>query len=439
MKNISSIGIQIPELLIPNKQIDFKKWAVVACDQFSSQPEYWITVEKLVGQSPSAYHLILPEAYLGTEKEQFHSSQITTFMKKYLRLHYLKKINGMVYVERSFNNSIRKGLVVALDLEKYDYSDDSSSLIRATEGTILDRLPPRIKIRQDALLEIPHILVLIDDPEMSVIAPISKSSNEMKLLYDFDLMQNSGHLRGYHITSPNLEDRVIQSLKKLISPEIQSKNYGIKNSNSPLLFAVGDGNHSLATAKAIWDKLKHNSPEKHRARYALVEIVNIHDKGIIFEPIHRLVKEVKEDWLVSLKKFFSNKIDIQRISNFETLSSSVTNNQTKSQIFGIFDETKYWLARLEEPCHTLTVGSIQKCIDRLIIEKQVSDVDYIHGDDTILSLGSKPGAAGIYLPALKKDALFRSVIKDGALPRKTFSMGEAHQKRFYFECRKIFQ
>ncbi len=437
MKNFPSVGIQAPEILIPISQIDYKKWAVVACDQFTSQPEYWNTVEKIIGQSPSAYHLILPEAYLGTEKEQNHSSKINSLMKEYLKMNYFQVIEGIIYIERYFDNSVRKGLIAALDLEQYDFTDGADSLIRSTEGTIIDRLPPRIKIRQDALLEIPHILVLIDDPEMSVIAPIIKSSNAIELIYDFNLMQNSGHLKGYHVTSLNLENKVIQALEILISPEIQSEKYGVEKNAPPLLFAVGDGNHSLATAKSVWDKIKKEAPENHPARYALVEIVNIHDEGIVFEPIHRLLKGIKEDWFLSLKNYFNNKLDVQKISDFKTLLSTVSHNQTEDQVFGTFDKSNFWLVSIKEPNHTLTVGSIQNCIDDLILNNQINDVDYIHGDDTILELGSKSGNAGIYLPAMRKDSLFKSVIKDGALPRKTFSMGEAHQKRFYLECRKI--
>jgi hypothetical protein len=437
MKCFLNVGIQAPEILIPNNQIDFVKWAVVACDQFTSQPEYWNTVEKIIGQSPSTYHLILPEAYLGTEKEQIHSSQINSLMEKYLKLKYFQMIDGMIYIERYFDNSIRNGLIAALDLEQYDFTDGACSLIRATEGTIIERLPPRIKIRQDALIEIPHILVLIDDPEMSVIAPIAKSSNAIELIYDFDLMQNSGHLKGFHITSPNLENKIIQALEKLISPEIQSEKYSIKKNAPPLLFAVGDGNHSLATAKVVWDKIKHIAPENHPARFALVEIVNIHDEGIVFEPIHRLLKGIKEDWFLSLNNYFNNKLDIQKFSDFKTIVSAVSNNQTEDQVFGAFDKSNFWLVSLKEPDHTLTVGSIQNYIDDLILNDQINDVDYIHGNDTILELGTKSGNAGIYLPAMRKDSLFRSVIKDGALPRKTFSMGEAHQKRFYLECKKI--
>jgi len=437
MKNFSSVGIQAPEILIPNDQIDLEKWAVAACDQYTSQPEYWNTVEKIVGQSPSTYHLILPEVYLGTKKEQIHASQINLLMEKYLKMNYFKIIDGMIYIERYFDNSVRKGLIAALDLEQYDFTDGSCSLIRATEGTIIARLPPRIKIRQDALIEIPHILALIDDPKMSIIEPISKSSNGKELIYDFDLMQNGGHLRGYHIVSSDLEEKIIQALETLILPANQSKKYGINKNAPPLLFAIGDGNHSLATAKAVWDKIKHGAPENHPARYALVEIVNIHDEGIVFEPIHRLLKGIKEDWFLSVKNYFNHKLNIQKISNFKALASAVSKNLSEDQLFGAFDKSNFWLVSIKEPNHTLSVGSIQNCIDNLILNGQIKDVDYIHGDEIILELGTAPENAGIYLPAMRKDFLFRSVIKDGALPRKTFSMGEAHQKRFYLECRKI--
>jgi len=358
-------------------------------------------------------------------------------MEDYLKMSYLQRIDGMIYTERYFDHSFRKGLIAALDLEQYDFTDGAGSLIRATEGTIIDRLPPRIKIRQDALLEIPHILVLIDDPGMTVIEPIAKSLNNTKLIYDFDLMQNSGHLTGYHISSPNLEDKIIQALNKLMSAENQSNKYGVEKNAPPLLFAVGDGNHSLATAKAVWDKIKHEVPENHPARYALVEIVNIHDEGIVFEPIHRLLKDIKKDWFLSLKNHFNNELDIQKISDFNTLVSAVSNNHTENQVFGVFDKSNFRLIYIKEPKHSLTVGSVQSCIDKLILDDHISEVDYIHGDNTILDLGTKPGNAGMYLPAMRKDSLFRSVIKDGSLPRKTFSMGEAHQKRFYLECRKI--
>lgn len=437
MKNYSRVGIQSPKVLIPDKYIEMEKWAVVACDQFTSQPDYWQAVKKIVGTSPSTYDLILPEAYLGTAIEQEHASRINLKMKSYLESRIFRKIDGMIYVERYFNNSIRKGLVVALDLEQYDFSNTSHSLIRATEGTITDRLPPRIKIRSDALMEIPHILVLIDDPEMSVLEPILKSPEGLDILYDFDLMQNSGHIKGFHIASPSLEKTIMRSFDRLISPELQSIKYDVPINTPPLLFAVGDGNHSLATAKAIWEKNKQSIPEDHPSRYALVEIVNLHDESIKFEPIHRLLKGVKVDWLLAVQAYFADNLKINNMSDLSSLKKEISKDPTSKQTFGVFDKNGFWLLELEHPIHTLTVGSVQKWLDDLVANDLIQEIDYIHGDHTILGLGSAPGNAGIFLPAIRKDSFFQSVIKDGALPRKTFSMGEAYQKRFYLECREI--
>ena len=358
-------------------------------------------------------------------------------MELYLQSKVLKEVDGMVYVERYFNNSVRKGLVVALDLEHYDYSNNSHSIIRATEGTIVDRLPPRIKIRRDALMEIPHILVLIDDPDMSVIEPIIKSPEGLELLYDFDLMQNSGHIKGFHITSPSLEKLIMQSFEKLIAPELQSVKYGVSIDTPPLLFAVGDGNHSLATAKAIWEKNNQSLSEGHPSRYALVEIVNLHDESIKFEPIHRLLKGVEGDWLLAFQTYFADNLKINKMSDLPSLKKEIYNYSSSKQVFGVFDKDGFWLMELEHPIYTLTAGSIQKCLDDLIANDLIKEIDYIHGDQTILDLGSAPGNAAIFLSAIRKDSFFQSVIKDGALPRKTFSMGEAHQKRFYLECRGI--
>jgi hypothetical protein len=438
MKNYPRVGIQSPKVLIPDKYIEMEKWAVIACDQFTSQPDYWQSVEKSVGTSPSTYDLILPEAYLGTALEQEHASMINLKMKTYLESGIFKKVDGMIYVERYFNNSVRKGLVVALDLEQYDFSNTSHSLIRATEGTIVERLPPRIKIRNDALMEIPHILVMIDDPEMSVIEPITKSPEELELLYDFDLMQNSGHIKGFHIASPFLEKTIVQSFEKLIAPELQSTKYNVAIETPPLLFAVGDGNHSLATAKAIWEKNKRSLPEDHPSRYALVEIVNLHNESINFEPIHRLLKGVEVDWLLALRTYFADNLKINSMSDLQSLRKEVSKDLTSNkQVFGAIDKNGFWFMELEHPIHTLTVGSVQKCLDDLIAYDLIKEIDYIHGDHTILDLGSASGNVGIFLPAISKDSFFQSVIKDGALPRKTFSMGEAHQKRFYLECREI--
>ncbi|MDO9545244.1 MAG: DUF1015 domain-containing protein [Pelolinea sp.] len=437
MKTYPAVGVQSPKILIPADQIEYEKWAVVACDQFTSQPEYWNTVEKNVGDAPSSYNLILPEAYLGTQLEQHHASQINGKMKSYLETGIFQEIDGLIYVERHFEGSIRKGLIIALDLEQYDFSSTSHSLIRATEGTIVDRLPPRIIIRKEALIEIPHILVLIDDPEMTVIDPIADLTEGLEPLYDFDLMQNSGQIKGFHIVSPSLEEKILQALENLKSQELQSNKYFTPIDTSPLLFAVGDGNHSLATAKAIWENNKHHLPDDHPSRYALVEVVNLHDESIKFEPIHRLLERKKDDWLLRIKTYFGDKLILNKTSDFPSLIKEVIENQSSSQTFGLFDENGFWVGKIKNPNHTLTIGSVQNCLDDLISHDHIKEVDYIHGSEAILELGTAKGNAGIYLPALKKESFFQSVIKDGALPRKTFSMGEAYQKRFYLECRKI--
>ena len=435
--NFHSVGIGPSEILLPGNNSDYSKWAVVACDQFTSQPEYWHEVEEFIGGSPSTYNLILPEAFLETKKGLEHSDKINSFMNDYINSGFFKSVKGMILIERSFDRNTRKGLITCLDLELYDYSAGSQSLIRATEGTIVNRLPPRIKIRQKAFLEIPHILVLIDDPNHTVIEPIADKTDALDLLYDFELMQGSGHIKGFHVNSGNLEREIINALENLKSPQIQSKKYNIKEITPPLLFAVGDGNHSLATAKAVWEKTKSGLPEDHPARYALVEIGNLHDPGIIFEPIHRLLIGAPHDLTQSLKNYFNQEISISEVPDFETLKTAVSGNKSTRQIFGFMTTSGFFVIALENPGHTLTVGSIQNWVNELLKEKIVDTVDYIHGDETILALGTSKNNAGIYLQAMQKDSLFKSVINDGALPRKTFSMGEAHQKRFYLECRRI--
>jgi hypothetical protein len=437
MKTYSSVGVQSPKTLIPTKQVAYEKWAVVACDQFTSQPEYWRTVQTIVENAPSTYYLTLPEVYLGTDFEQDHASLINPKMRTYLDSGIFREIDGVIYVERHFENLIRKGLLFALDLEQYEYSHNSHSLIRATEGTIIDRLPPRVKIRKQARIEIPHILVLIDDPNMTVIDPIMGSGDGVKPLYDFELMQNSGRIKGFQITSPALEENIIHTLNELKSQEMQSKKYNTPLDTPPLLFAVGDGNHSLATAKAIWEENKNSVPDNHPSRYALVEIVNIHDESLKFEPIHRLVLGAKDDWLNKMRKYFGESLILEKNVDFLSLINKVNQNQSSNQIFGAFDEKGFWTGEIQNTDHTLTVGSIQNCLDDLIANNHIQDIDYIHGDEAILKLGTGNGKSGIYLPTIRKDSFFESVIKEGALPRKTFSMGKAHQKRFYLECRKI--
>jgi len=276
MKIISDIGIQIPQVYLPKPGTDLKKWAVIACDQFTSQPEYWNEVEKIVGDAPSTLKLTFPEVYLEKPGGEKRIESIQDNMRKYMHEGVLQPHEGLVYVERTVGGRTRRGIVLCLDLEAYDYTKGSSSLIRATEGTIVDRLPPRMKIREGALLELPHILVLIDDPNRTVIEPLQAAKSKLDKLYDFELMLESGHLAGYAVNE-EFENKVVEALRGLAKPETFAAKYGIGKDRPVLLFAMGDGNHSLATAKAIWEKIKPQVGMDHPARYALVEIENVHD------------------------------------------------------------------------------------------------------------------------------------------------------------------
>lgn len=437
MKNYPHIGVQIPTTYLPVKDIDLTKWAVIACDQFTSQPEYWENVTHLVGDSPSTLHLVLPEVYLGSPEEEQLIQKTHEKMQQYLSDGLLSPQERIIYVERSVAGKTRRGLMLALDLEKYDFSIGSQSLIRATEGTILNRLPPRIRIRKEAPLEFPHILVLIDDPEDRVIGTIEAQKQDLPVVYDFDLMQNSGHLCGRLVDDDALEDSVIHNLEVLASPEVFYPKYKIGKEKGTLLFAVGDGNHSLATAKSIWEELKTKVGMDHPARYALVEVENIHDQGLKFEPIHRVLFDIKRDLKQSLYDHFGSDLTLEPMNNAADLKARVKQGVPGTHVFGLITNRNLYLGKINNPIANLAVGSLQPVLDRVLKEGEASLIDYVHGDDTVFTLGSQPGNTGIYLPGMSKNELFRTVLLDGALPRKTFSMGEAHEKRFYMEARKI--
>ena len=435
MKIFPEIGLQVPNVLLPKSSNSFEKWAVVACDQYTSQPEYWERVNQISDDSPSSYNLILPEAYLGTPKENEHQSQIFSSMRSYLDSGLFEEHHGFIYVERLLGQKTRQGLMAALDLEQYDFYKDSQSLIRATEGTIIGRLPPRFAIREKALLEIPHILVLIDDPLFTVIEPLAAEAKSLQKLYDFELMLDGGHLKGSLVKDPKLEWKIVSALADLSDRDLQDQKYGV--GRAPLLYAVGDGNHSLAAAKSFWEKIKGDASPDHPARFALVEIVNIHNEGIVFEPIHRLLKNMDIDLIGSLSSFFTNAIKIRNVQDFNSLVKQIKNQNADSQLIGLVGKNQFQIIEILKSLHTLPVGSLQLFLDDLISKHPEISLDFIHGEDALLQLASQPNNIGFYLPAMQKSRLFRSVIKDGPLPRKTFSMGEAHEKRYYMECRKI--
>jgi len=437
MKVINDIGIQIPQIYLPKAGIDLKKWAVIACDQFTSEPEYWKEVEQIVGNAPSTLNLTFPEVNLEKPGGEERIKNVQSTMRRYLDEGILQPREGLIYVERTVRGKTRKGVVLCLDLERYDYNKGSSSLIRATEGTIVDRLPPRMKIRQGAAIELPHILVLIDDPQYTVIEPLSKAKSSFEKLYDFDLMLDSGHLTGYAVNA-EFENRVVEALRGLASPETFAAKYGISKDAPVLLFAMGDGNHSLATAKAIWEQAKSQVGMDHPSRYALVEIENVHDEGLEFEPIHRVLFNVKKDLFAELKQTFGEHFTYSDTANADDMIQRVDSARGGKQAIGLVGGgKKFGVIEITHASSNLAVGTLQSFLDAFLKDGGAEKIDYVHGEDVVERLALQPGNVGFYLAGMQKSELFRTVILDGALPRKTFSMGDAREKRFYLEARKI--
>jgi len=434
---LSNLGVHIPKIMLPDLKIDFSSWAVVACDQYTSEREYWKKVEDITSEKPSTLNIIYPEVYLEDGDSEKRITNINENMKKYIDEKVINELgNCFVLVDRKTSHSeSRKGLMIALDLECYDYTKGSSALIRATEGTVIDRLPPRIKIRQNAFIELPHIMVLIDDPDKTVIEPLFKKSADLEKLYDFDLMMDGGHIKGYKVSAESDISAIASSLSQLAQKNTFCKKYNIGCDNDILLFAVGDGNHSLASAKGHWENVKAGlsieEQQNHPARYALVELVNVHDDGLVFEPIHRVLFNVNaDDLLTDFAAFYGNAICVDECA-CNGMSHSIAHQ------FRYITASGEGKITIDNPVNNLEVGTLQVFLDIYIKTHPEVKIDYIHGEDVVAKLGSQPGNMGIYLASMNKTDLFKTVILDGALPRKTFSMGEAEEKRFYLECRKI--
>jgi uncharacterized protein (DUF1015 family) len=437
MKIINDIGIQIPQVYLPKAGVDPKKWAVIACDQFTSEPEYWHDVEKIVGNAPSTLNLTFPEVHLEKPGAEERIQSIQLAMRKYLDEGILQPHEGFVYVERTIDGRTRKGVMLCLDLERYDYNKGSSSLIRATEGTIVDRLPPRIKIREGAALEFPHILVLIDDPNKTVIEPLTAAKEKFEKLYDFDLMLDSGHLTGYAVDA-DFENQIVEDLRGLASPETFAAKYDVSKEEPVLLFAMGDGNHSLATAKAIWEKNKAEVGMDHPSRYALVEIENVHDEALEFEPIHRVLFGLKKDIFAEMQAFFGENFSYTSVASSAEMIQRVDNADGQNQLIGLVGGGKqFGVVEIANPSTNLAVGTIQSFLDEFLKNDSAEKIDYVHGEDVVERLSLQEGNVGFYFAGMHKNELFKTVIVDGALPRKTFSLGEAREKRFYMEGRKI--
>lgn len=439
------IALEVPKLLLPRPGVALDRWAVIACDQYTSQPAYWQQARELVGDAPSTLKMIFPEVYLEDADGAERIAAINAAMRQYLADGTLvEQQPGFLLLDRKTSHAAsRKGLVVALDLEQYDFSAGSSSMIRATEGTILDRLPPRIKVREKAPLELPHIMVLIDDPQQTVIEPLFHE--DLEQVYDFELMLRGGHLKGWRVDRPELVARVTKALAALADPQQFRAKYRV-DSDDVVLYAMGDGNHSFATAKAIWEQIKKDATDRtaildHPARYALVELVNLHDPGLEFEAIYRVVFGVDPQALLQrMTAYFQSQgsrcrwQDLADAAAVETeLAKPVDDglHRLPMQFSG-----RFGVLEVERPQFSLPVATLQDFLDQ-DLPQHGGKIDYIHGLDVVSELAAREQTVGFYLPAISKFDLFRSIILDGALPRKTFSMGEADEKRFYLECRRI--
>ncbi len=419
---MSNIGFSAADILLPDfEKTAGEKWAVVACDQFTSEPEYWEKAEAIVGDAPSALRLILPEVYLAETEERV--PVINATMREYLDGVLAEHKDSMIYLERTQSDGkVRRGLIGKIDLETYDYKKGAASMVRATEGTVAERIPPRVAIRRDAALELPHVMVLIDDEQRTVIEPLAVRKDAMEAAYDFDLMLGGGHVSAW-LLGADEQARVLAALEVLAAPGAMKERYGVEA--APLVFAVGDGNHSLASAKAAYEEVKAalgaEAAGDHPARYALVELVNLHDTALEFEPIYRVMFGVEAEDVAN---------------EFEKYAASLAGDAEEQDVLLVGDFADREVT-VKHPTSQLTVGTVGDFIDGYLKAHPNASVDYIHGIESTRKLSARADAIGFLFDGMTKNQLFKAVICDGALPRKTFSMGHAEDKRYYLECRKI--
>ena len=408
------------DIMLP-KDAPMEKWAVIACDQFTSDYDYWQRVRANAEGCPSTINLVLPEAILGTPEEETQTALINKTMGEYIENGvFTTYANSFVYVERTMENgTIRKGLVGMVDLEAYDFTQGATADIRATERTVIERIPPRVKVRKDAPVELPHIIMLVDDHDKVLIEPITAKKDSLKKVYECDLMEDGGHIAGWIVEGADVE--AFNAVFEEYSANVGSKYADLEGVS--MILATGDGNHSLATAKTCYEELKAANPgvdlSNHPARYALVEVENIHDEAQVFEPIHRIIMGLDPE------KVLADARDAICVED------SDAGFEAKVYI-GEKEETM----DLDKGKGELAVGVLQEWLDAYL-KANGGDIDYIHDDDALIALAAKPMSIGFLLPAMEKSQLFRGVIADGSLPRKTFSMGHSREKRYYVEARKI--
>ena len=430
-KRYERSAVAAADILLPAKGVDLEKFAVVACDQFTQDRAYWQRIYAQAEGVPSAAWLMLPEAFLEDGDTAERIDNINRTMREYLDDGVFREFpHSMILTRRTFRSGkTRTGLVAAIDLEQYDYRPGSGSPVRATEATVLSRIPPRVAIRRSAALEMPHILILIDDPERTVIEPLEAAlTGSRRPVYDFELNEGGGHIDGFVLRDKRAQAKVLRAIQKLGDPTLFRQKYGAGESTPVLQLAVGDGNHSLATAKALYEET--HSPS---ARYALAEIVNIHSPGIEFEPIHRVLMGAAPELVKAAAKTWFDE-DLVICTGERPVFKKAKKEYHKIDFLNGSERETWYVAKTR---HLLAAGAITEFIDWFLADNPAASVDYIHGDSEAEALAMQPGNTAFLLPPMAKSDLFPTVIKYGALPRKTFSMGHAEEKRYYLECRKI--
>lgn len=427
MSTANNPGIAIPRILIPDDKVNMKKWAVIACDQYTSDTRYWAETEKFVGNVPSTLHMMLPEVYLDAPDKQERIADTRETMYDYIEAGILKELpEGFILVERTIGGMPRKGLMVLIDLEEYEFDITKKPLVRPTEQTVRDRIPPRMQIRMDAAVEMPHILALIDDPDFTVIEPVYEKRLSLKKLYDFDLMMNGGPIAGYFVDSFEIIKGVMDAMAALPTHD------GMK-------ICVGDGNHSLATAKEIWNRAKLSlSPEELAVsplRYALVELINLHDPALSMLPIHRALFGVNPANCIQyiVEKLNARGLGARLIFSRRRITPETMDPNT------IYFNSRDSMGRIElsRISGNLMLEDLQAVLEQFAAEHPNSRLDYIHGDDAIAELKTQYNTLCFILPALNKSSFMDTIVRCGVLPKKCFSLGEADEKRFYLECRLL--
>jgi len=434
------IALEVPRVLLPRADVPTDTWAVIACDQHTSNPAYWEDVSRRVGSAPSTLHLVFPEAYLEAADRAQRITDIRSKMADYAAVEVLEELPpGFLLTDRQTPHvASRRGLIVALDLEQYSYEDGSRTLIRTTEDTVVSRLAPRIEIRRGASLEVPHIMVLIDDPRHTVIDPLF--DQPLPELYDTELMLGGGRVRGWHVHDGALIEQVVTALRRLITSDDG-------DDDAPMLYAMGDGNHSFATAQAVWQELKDNhgglaAVAEHPARHALIELVNLHDDGLVFEPIHRVLFGADLDGMLAALRAccpgLAEDVSMETFDSADAWGDARRIPSDKNQYrLPFVAGSRQGVIILHAPERSLPVICLQEFLTAFEQSHADVTVDYIHGEEAVHHLGGVQGNIGIFAEVIDKHALFPTIRKDGPLPRKSFSLGGAEEKRYYLECRRI--